>query len=719
MRKSLIREGRTARPRAARTFNPFRFNAVKEPSTSQKNPAGKRELATGHEAPPLVRNHPRLLQLISGAVIFVLDLELPLGVANGVLYVGLVLIGLMARDRRLIIGGALLGSGLTLLGMELSPAGGEMWKVLANRGFAILMLWITATLCLWEDKAQKKLALIHNELERRVRGRTAELNDANYRLKRERAFLQINKDIAVASNAPGDLEETMRYCLRQVCTHAGWPVGHVYLPPAGQPDLLSPTPIWYLENPENFQTFREITENTAFGPGEGLPGRVLSSGKPAWIIDVTQDPNFPRAKLARDIDVKAGFAFPILIGSTVAGVMEFFSAKPAEPDSELLETMANIGTLFGRVLERQRARESQERLLHSLEERVKELTTLYDVAQLVGTASGLDEMFGKIASVLAPGFEHPGQIGVRLRFHEKEHLSGGFRPAPWNLKLPIMIQDSKVGTLEIHCAREPGAGESQDPFLAEERSMVDTVARMLGIATERMQAEEEIKQSHRHLQTLYNRLQIIREEERTRIAREVHDELAQGLTTLKLELTLLIKKLAASHPGYREQSEMMQETIDRTLKSVKKLVMDLRPPILDDLGLGEAIHWQGNDFEKRTGILFHFDNSVGDHPLDEARAITLFRIFQETLTNVARHANARRIHATLSEEEEWVTLTVADDGCGIAPERISHPESLGLLGMQERASAWGGQVAIEGEPGKGTTITIRLKKEAHEHIGQH
>ena len=125
------------------------------------------------------------------------------------------------------------------------------------------------------------------------------------------------------------------------------------------------------------------------------------------------------------------------------------------------------------------------------------------------------------------------------------------------------------------------------------------------------------------------------------------------------------------------------------------------------------------EFEKRTGILFHFDNSVGDHPLDEARAITLFRIFQETLTNVARHANARRIHATLSEEEEWVTLTVADDGCGIAPERISHPESLGLLGMQERASAWGGQVAIEGEPGKGTTITIRLKKEAHEHIGQH
>lgn len=664
----------------------------------------------------LTRRQALIFQFIAAGVIFILDVELPLGVANGVLYVGLVLIGLMARDRNLILGGALIGTGLTLLGMELSPEGGEMWKVLTNRGLAILMLWVTTKLCLWEDRTQKILARTNDEMENRIHARTAQLNRANRLLQRESAFLQLNKDIAVASNATEAIEKTMRYCLKQVCTHAGWPVGHIYLTTGPGSQRLVPAPIWYLENPEQFQTFRAITENTPLNLGEGLPGRVLLSGKPAWIIDVTQDPNFPRAKLEADIDVKAGFAFPILIGNSVAGVMEFFSANPAEPDGEMLETMANIGTLFGRVIERQRARENQERLLHSLKERVKELSTLYGVAHLVGTSRTMDETLENIASQLAPGFQHPDLVKVRIQFKEKEYGAKGFKPSTRPLSCPITLQGKTVGKLEVHCIPPEGANGDEELFLKEEHSMMEAVARLLGIASERMQAEEEIKQSHEHLRSLYHRLQTIREEERTRIAREVHDELAQGLTTLKLELSLLGKKIAASHPAYKEHADMMQETIDRTLKSVKKLVMDLRPPLLDDLGLAEAIEWQGNDFEKRTGIQFRFTNATGDHGLDSARATTLFRIFQETLTNVARHADARNIYATLNQAGEWVTLKVTDDGKGIPPEKITDASSFGLLGMRERALAWGGRLTIDGGPGQGTTVAIRLKTATHDPI---
>jgi len=680
----------------------------------ESGPPSKNQHDDGGKLASLSRKRSLTFQFIAAALFFALDLELPLGVANGVLYVILILIGLMSRDRRLILGGAFMGTGLIVLGMELSPSGGELWKVLANRGLAILMLWITTVLCLWEDKAQKRLARANDEMENRIRERTAELNHANQLLKRESASLQINKDIAVASNATEAIETTMRYCLKQVCTHAGWPVGHIYLTTEPGSDRLVPTPIWYLADQRNFQTFREITENTPLNLGEGLPGRVLSSGKPAWIIDVTQDPNFPRAKLARDIDVKAGFAFPILIGDSVAGVMEFFSAKPAEPDRELLETMSNIGTLFGRVIERKRAQKDQECLLHSLRERVKELTALYDVAHLVSTSRTMEETLGKIASCLAPGFLHPGLINIHIQFKGKKYGTEPAAPSRQSLYRPITLSGKEVGRLEVHCGHPPGVDMDEDPFLKEEQSMMDAVARLLSIGSERIQAEEEIKQSHEHLRTLYHRLQIIREEERTRIAREVHDELAQGLTTLKLELSLLGKKVVATHPAYQGQSEMMQETIDRTLKSVKKLVMDLRPPILDDLGLAEAIQWQGNDFEKRTGILFHFSHTTSDHPLDPARATTLFRIFQETLTNVARHADARNIYAKLDLIDEWVTLRVTDDGRGIPAGKIKDSESLGLLGMHERASAWGGRLTIEGSPGRGTTVAIQLKTESHD-----
>jgi PAS domain S-box-containing protein len=199
-------------------------------------------------------------------------------------------------------------------------------------------------------------------------------------LHQKTAFVQLLQQVAVAANEAATMKEVLQYALDQVCAHTGWPVGDVYLLADHGRDELVPTGIWHLKNPKQFETFRRVTDATSFARGVGLPGRVLASGKPAWIIDVTQDPNFPRAKLAQDIGVKAGFAFPVLVGTEVVAVLEFFSAEAIEPDEPLLDMMAQVGTQLGRVIERTRAEEALQRAKDDLEVRVQERTAELTVA---------------------------------------------------------------------------------------------------------------------------------------------------------------------------------------------------------------------------------------------------------------------------------------------------------------------------------------------------
>jgi signal transduction histidine kinase len=182
------------------------------------------------------------------------------------------------------------------------------------------------------------------------------LKEAEEAIQEKSAFLQLNQAITRAANQATSVEEAMRIALDQVCTHTGWPAGHVYLFAESEGDL-APTTIWHLDEPGRFKSFRDATEVTRFAPGVGLPGRVFESGAPALIPDVTKDPNFPRAQLVSDIGVKGAFAFPVLVGPKVAAVLEFFSDRAAEPDEPLLEVMAQIGTQLGRVIERTQAEE--------------------------------------------------------------------------------------------------------------------------------------------------------------------------------------------------------------------------------------------------------------------------------------------------------------------------------------------------------------------------
>ncbi len=226
--------------------------------------------------------------------------------------------------------------------------------------------------------------------------------------------------------------------------------------------------------------------------------------------------------------------------------------------------------------------------------------------------------------------------------------------------------------------------------------------------TERKQVEEELRHSSEQLRSLTTRLQTIREEERGRIAREIHDELGQVLTALKMDLSWLASRLLKNQKPLVKKTESMSELVDATIQTVRKISSELRPGILDDLGLSAAIEWQAQEFQSRTGIKCRFISSREDFRLDKERSTAVFRLFQETLTNVARHAEATRVDIGLEERAGHLILKVHDNGKGITKRQISHPKSLGLLGMRERAFLFQGEVKIKGTRGKGTTVTVRI-----------
>lgn len=232
--------------------------------------------------------------------------------------------------------------------------------------------------------------------------------------------------------------------------------------------------------------------------------------------------------------------------------------------------------------------------------------------------------------------------------------------------------------------------------------------------TERKRFEEQLRTSREQLRALSAHLQSVREEERVNIAREVHDELGQVLTALKMDLSLLNYKLMESSaviPRRKlfDEIKSMSNLVDTTIQSVRKIVTELRPEVLDHLGLMAAIEWQAQEFQTRTGIICNVDSNLDSIEMEDRDCATaIFRVLQETLTNVARHSNATRVDITLKEMGEALILRVKDNGRGITEIEMSNAKSFGLLGIKERTFLLGGEVEILGEPGDGTCITVEI-----------
>lgn len=227
--------------------------------------------------------------------------------------------------------------------------------------------------------------------------------------------------------------------------------------------------------------------------------------------------------------------------------------------------------------------------------------------------------------------------------------------------------------------------------------------------TKEVEAEQELRATNSQLRALAARLDTIREEERRAIAREIHDQIGQALTALKLDLGALAGQLPpGAGAAVEERARSMETLIDQTIDTTRRVSASLRPAILDDLGLAAAIRSQAREFEQRTGVACDLDLPDDGDGVAAPIALALFRILQEALTNVTRHAGARQVHIGLTLGPDTAVLTVADDGRGVTAEELGRPSSLGIVGIRERALAVGGEVTITGAPARGTTLSVRV-----------
>jgi PAS domain S-box-containing protein len=304
--------------------------------------------------------------------------------------------------------------------------------------------------------------------------------------------------------------------------------------------------------------------------------------------------------------------------------------------------------------------------------------------ELYGFAS-VDELVGRsIGEQWSPAF--------RAMVEERARQRSVGLPAPARYEAVGQRKDGSQFPVEVAVAIvDLPDGEASVGFLTD--------------ITERKRAQEDRQRSLDQLRALAGRLQSIREEERKRVAREIHDQLGQALTALKIDLSSLIHDLPAAK---KEGSESVLNLIDQTIQSVRRISTELRPGILDDLGLVAAVEWAGEEFEARTGTTCRLDLPRDDIAVDPEQATAIFRIFQETLTNVARHADASDVKVRLTREDGDLTLEVHDNGKGIPQDKLSSGESLGILGMRERAMLLGGELTISGPPENGTTVRVRI-----------
>jgi PAS domain S-box-containing protein len=590
-------------------------------------------------------------------------------------------------------------------------------------------------------------------------GRPARMVGLNYDIterKQAEERISLLQTITMDVAAVEDLSSALEVVLRRVCEKTGWALGQAWIPRRDGTGLDC-CPTWFATDP-TLETFRDLSRDVTLAPGAGLPGRVYVSKQPAWIRDVTQDPNFPRVDAARKAGLKGALAVPILSSDAVIAVLEFFLSEPREEDDRLVKVIAAVAAQIGQVIERKHAEQqlrwSEERLRLLLDSTAEGIfgVDLQGRCTFCNASSlrllGYDrpseilgqEMHGLIASRRADGSPYPPEecpVVQSLRtaknvfmdqdvfwrkdgtnfpaaywsypiFHDGTHIGAVLtflditerKLADESLRLseerfvkafqgspePNSIDRHRDGViLEVNERWQSIYGYSRDEvvgrtamdldlippeileeirgLLEKQRSLRDfevdlktkaNEIRNVSLSaeqivinnelcniflhrdiTERRKAEEGLRASTDQLRALSSRLQRAKEEQSIRIAREIHDELGSQLTSLRWELEGLAK---ASDPEVRTKVNGMLELADTTIGIVRRIASELRPPVLDVLGLAEAIQWHAQQFQERTGITVHLESHADVVHLSQEQSLAVFRIFRKpSRTSFATH----------------------------------------------------------------------------------
>jgi PAS domain S-box-containing protein len=343
----------------------------------------------------------------------------------------------------------------------------------------------------------------------------------------------------------------------------------------------------------------------------------------------------------------------------------------------------------------------------------KTLQANYELSQIFNTAADGMRVVDRDFNVLNANATFGRMLGM-----DKEEIIGRkcyelfSGPRCHTPDCPLTLVQNDAERVEYDAEKLPPSGASlpcivtATPFRRPNGELIGIVEDFKDIS-ERIQAEQEVMESRQQLRELTNHLQLVREEERNRIEREIHDELGQALTALNMDVYWLRKHIDKANLPLVEKTRAMSELINQTVQSVRRICLELRPWLLSDFGLSAAIEWQAKEFGKRTGIHCTIASQPEDIVLPQNLSIAIFRIFQETLTNIIRHAEASQVEISLLQDHDHFAMDVTDDGKGIGEEQMHKPHSFGLIGIQERVREFAGEVSISSGK-QGTNISVKI-----------
>ncbi len=373
-----------------------------------------------------------------------------------------------------------------------------------------------------------------------------------------------------------------------------------------------------------------------------------------------------------------------------------------------LESLTRVASSMSQ--EMSQGEERRQRLLHKLGERVKELTALHGVVRLLQDSRvPLDEVLQQVVLLLPPAWQYPDIAVARIRIDGTIAMTPRFCETLWMQRAALTTSVGRHGYLEVGYLEERPT-EHEGPFLVEERNLINSLADSLSSYLTRREAEEGLRETHAQLQALSRQLMYLQEQERQQLAHDLHDEVGQALTALKMNLQTM-QLVANTSPVQNSLTESFS-ILDTLLARVRDLSLDLRPSLLDHLGLVPAIRWHTIRQAERAGLQAHVDadSLLQDLPAD--MAVVCFRIVQEAVTNVLRHAKATQLDVVLRTNASGFDLIVKDNGVGFrVSESMTEVEgrwAIGLVGMRERARALKGQIMIHSAPGRGTEVSAHI-----------
>jgi signal transduction histidine kinase len=353
--------------------------------------------------------------------------------------------------------------------------------------------------------------------------------------------------------------------------------------------------------------------------------------------------------------------------------------------------------------------EEQRRLRHLFGERVKELTALHRTVHLLqDSAKPIEEVLRQIVALLPPAWQYPEITLARITFGDRVFSTPTFVETPWKQTASWVTLDGVKGTIEV-IYRDARPPEAEGPFLAEERDLINSLADSLSSYLNRRRAELALREAHTRMQALSQQLMEVQESERRRLALDLHDEIGQALTVVKMNLQTMQRCSDTS-----DITRLLKDSstvIDQTLHHVRDLSLELRPSLLDDLGLVPAVRWYLSRQAERAGwsVDVQVDESLSP---PQNVAIACFRVIQEAVTNVIRHSNATRVTVSLQQHEGDLLLLIRDNGRGFEAQKAFaeavRGQSMGLLGMQERIRFLNGSISIESNPGHGAEVRVRV-----------